>query len=300
MISDYDFDQLSAYLDDQLVPAEKAALEARLAAEPELRTTLRELRLTVRALRALPPVALPRSFVLTPAQVGVSAKAALPARRPLAPALRLAAAFSAVALAFVVFTDLRGGVVLTAAPVADTANSTVLATTVAAEAPLDAVAAAPSETPVADEGTTILEFAVEEATPTPAAESDGAGAGEAGTGPAATPESSAALLPEATATDSAERNSTTPEPEDTTGTKGADVAATPTEPGPAETPIGVAAVPPPEATAEARDAYEQTNSGGGAQQAPAPSLPPVRVLELALALLTVLLGLWAWLARRSG
>lgn len=295
MISEYDFDQLSAYLDDQLVPAEKAALEARLAAEPELRTTLRELRLTVRALRALPPVALPRSFVLTPAQVAQARpRAAVPARRPLAPALRLAAAFSAVALAFVVFTDLRGGVVLTASPVTDVVGSAAMATTVPAEAPLDAVPA-PSETPVADDGTMMMEMAVEEATPSPAAEGDGAA-----TGPAATPESSAALLPEPSATPSADRNAATAAPEDTTSTKSA--AAAPTE-----TPISVAAVAPPEATGAVDDAYDQTpteigqaDTAGGARQTPAPGLSTLRVVELALVILTVLLGLGAWLARRSG
>ncbi len=299
MIPEHDFDQLSAYVDDQLVPAEKAALEARLAGEPELRSTLRELRLTVRALRALPPVALPRSLVLTPAQVAQSRpKAALPARQPLAPALRLAATFSAVALAFVVFTDLRGGVVLTAAPVADVASNAA-ATTSAAEAPLEAVPA-PSETLVAADETMIMDMAVEAATPSPAAEGDAALTGPAATDAGATPESSAALLPEPSATPSADRNAATAAPEDTTSTKSA--AAAPTE-----TPISVAAVAPPEATGAVDDAYDQTpteigqaDTAGGAQPTPAPGLSTLRVVELALVILTVLLGLGAWLARRSG
>jgi len=211
MISSYDSDQLSAYLDDQLVPAEKASLEARLAAEPELRATLRELRLTVRVLRALPPVALPRSFVLTPAQV--AARPGRPARRSLAPALRLATAFSAVALALVIFTDLRDGV-LTASPAAQV--ETVLVTTSAAEAPADA-GPAPSDTPTSDEGVEILEFAASEAATTPPAGDGTAGGDAAVTDPAvaadaqATPAGSALLAPEPsiTATPSAERDGAT-------------------------------------------------------------------------------------------
>src|SRR5690349_5129645 len=105
MIPAQDLDLLSAYLHPPLGSAAQAALEARLAAEPELRGTVRDLRLTVKALRALPPVTPPRSFLLTPAMVG-QAKPTQPARRPVFPALRAAAAFSALALAVVVFADL--------------------------------------------------------------------------------------------------------------------------------------------------------------------------------------------------
>lgn len=289
MIPDHDFDQLSAYLDNQLVPAEKAALEARLAAEPELRTTLRELRLTVRALRALPPVALPRSFVLTPAQAGLPAPAATkPARRPLAPALRLAATFSALALAVVVFTDLRGGFVLTASPSAEVASDTALVTDPPAEAPMEALAAV-SETPAPADGTPLLEFSAEAATPD-ASEAGGTDATTAAD-EAPTPDSSAQLLPpEITPTPSAERSAATPEAEDGAGTKSAEVT---------ETPLSVAAVAPPEATADVAGAV--ANDAAGAAPAPTPpgGLSSLRVVELALALLTVLLGLGAWLARRA-
>ncbi len=79
-----DFEQLSAYIDNQLPPVEKAELEARLAKEAELQATLGDLRRAVQALRSLPPVKPPRNFTLTPQQVGARAR-----RGPLFPVFRL-------------------------------------------------------------------------------------------------------------------------------------------------------------------------------------------------------------------
>lgn len=63
-----DVDLLSAYLDDQLSTGDRAALEARLNAEPTLQDGLEQLRRTVAVLRAVPEVAIPRSFRLDPAK----------------------------------------------------------------------------------------------------------------------------------------------------------------------------------------------------------------------------------------
>lgn len=63
-----DLDALSAYLDNQLPQAERAALESRLAAEPALRAELESLRAVQQALAALPPMRAPRDLTLTPAQ----------------------------------------------------------------------------------------------------------------------------------------------------------------------------------------------------------------------------------------
>lgn len=97
MISEKDFDQLSAYLDHQLSDKEKQAVEARLLAEPELKATLRDLRLQARALRELPKLKVPRNFTLTAKQ----AEAIRPPRRSfletLFPTLRLATSLSATA-----------------------------------------------------------------------------------------------------------------------------------------------------------------------------------------------------------
>jgi len=59
-----DMEQLSAYLDDELDAAERAALERRLAEDAILRRALGELRQTRALLRAIPAPALPRSFAL--------------------------------------------------------------------------------------------------------------------------------------------------------------------------------------------------------------------------------------------
>ena len=106
MTTPRDLDRLSAYLDNQLSPAEKAGLEARLAGEPGLRSALTDLRVTVRLLRALPTVKPPRSFTLTATQAEA-------VRRPrglqLFPALRLATALATLLFVAVLAADFGGG-----------------------------------------------------------------------------------------------------------------------------------------------------------------------------------------------
>ena len=62
--TEQDFELLSAYLDNQLSAQDRTRIEARLTAEPTLRTALDELRLTVAVLKAAPQIALPRNFTL--------------------------------------------------------------------------------------------------------------------------------------------------------------------------------------------------------------------------------------------
>ena len=76
-ISNADLEMLSAYLDNQLAPAERAALEARLAAEPPLQRELDELRSVQQALRGLPDLRAPRALTLTPAQARPARKTAV-------------------------------------------------------------------------------------------------------------------------------------------------------------------------------------------------------------------------------
>lgn len=110
MISEQDFERLSAYLDNELSPAEKSALEARLLREPELKRALNDLRLQVRAMRDLPRLKPPRNFTLSSKQ----AAAIRPARpasflASLFPALRLATAFSTLMFVVVLAFSLAQG-----------------------------------------------------------------------------------------------------------------------------------------------------------------------------------------------
>ncbi len=93
-LTPHDWQRLSDYLDGQLPPQERTALEAQLAHDPALRQALEELRFIQSALRALPTVRAPRAFTLP-------REAARPVRR--ARALRWAAAL-AYALAALLFT----------------------------------------------------------------------------------------------------------------------------------------------------------------------------------------------------
>jgi hypothetical protein len=269
MVTSQDFDRLSAYIDDQLAPAEKVALEARLAAEPELRETLRDLRLTVRALRALPAVKPPRSFTLNPAHVG-----AVAARRPLFPALRLATALSALVLTVVVAGDLGGGMLATRTAVTNGEAETAITELV--QAPAAATAA--SETPTAAEE--VVAQTLETDVAVSAAGADTAAPEET--------EIMGLMAPEATPT--AEASAI----REMSPTAGATEKQLPAD---TPTPASVAEVPPAETQADLFETGAQPAGDTGASQRPA-GLTPLRAVEIGLATLTVLLGLGAWVARR--
>jgi hypothetical protein len=280
MTTNHDFDRLSAYLDNQLSPGDRAALEKRLAAEPELRAALHELRLTVRALRDLSAVKLPRSFTLTPAHVGARAASR---RAPFFPVLRFATALSALALVVVLAGDLGGGMLATSAgqDLTDGGEAEVASVMVTdtVEEAAPAEVPAPSETPVA--AMDVL---------------SGAGEGSDGTDEAALEAADATqpvslVAPEAAMTP--------------TQTGSVDRAMSPTaEPSPksldsTSTPLAVADAPP----SATDDVFYSADADPGTAQAiePAPRrLSPLRVMELALVMLTVLLGAAAWLTRRNG
>ncbi len=160
-----DFERLSAYIDNQLSPAEKAELEGRLAKDPQLQAGLDDLRRTVRALRSLPAVKPPRSFTLTPEQAGVRVR-----RGPLFPILRLSAALCTLLLIVTVARDLAtsGGLAASTSSHAVTQGGTATALLQPQAAPLvsptpetsseayGAGAPAPTGTPVTDLATTPL------------------------------------------------------------------------------------------------------------------------------------------------
>lgn len=95
-----DIEQLSAYLDGQLPPQEKARLEARLARDPQLHAVMDDLNQARAFLRQLPARRAPRNFTLTPKMAGV--KPPLP--RPY-PALRWASVLATLLLIFTFVTN---------------------------------------------------------------------------------------------------------------------------------------------------------------------------------------------------
>jgi hypothetical protein len=155
---------LSAYLDGQLSPAKRQALESHLGTCGQCQWNLQTLRTTVQWTRDLPVVPVPRTFTIP-----VPAK---PAREPRwrwsLPVLQGATAVVALLFVFSVAGDLmlrgvlpasapyvpRGEVVMQEAPAAEDA----------AEAPLEVEAALPSEP------TLVAELAVSEESPAPLVE----------------------------------------------------------------------------------------------------------------------------------
>ena len=96
-----DLELLSAYLDGEVTPTERAALETRLAQEPALRRELASLRQTVSWINALPPNRAPHNFTLTPAMVRPK-----PARILFFPTTTLFSTMSAVAAVLLVAAGL--------------------------------------------------------------------------------------------------------------------------------------------------------------------------------------------------
>ena len=98
-----DVDTLSAYLDHQIAPAERARVEGHLADCIACRDELDGLRRTVTLLQALPRVPVPRAFTLSEAQVGIRRPEPRPAWVGWARGL---AAVTAIALVAVVAVSL--------------------------------------------------------------------------------------------------------------------------------------------------------------------------------------------------
>src|SRR5262245_54483122 len=136
-LNDSDLELLSAYIDQQLTAAERAALDRRLENEPALQLALDELRTTVGLLRDLPLARPPRSFALDPQSVA-------PKRAWSFPWMQLGSALVAatllLAFGFVLTRGIGGGGQPASAPIAASAP------TLAPAAPFPA-AAAPTSAP---------------------------------------------------------------------------------------------------------------------------------------------------------
>ena len=111
---DRDAELLSAYLDDQLSPTERAQLERRLQTDSHLRSTLNGIRLVKTRLTDLPKVKPPRNFTLTPQMAGRPTRSP----SPLIPALNWATALAAALFAVFIGADLLGTGRLAAPPAA--------------------------------------------------------------------------------------------------------------------------------------------------------------------------------------
>lgn len=280
-----DFERLSAYIDNQLSPAEKAALEARLAQEPQLRAGLADLRRTVQALRNLPMVKPPRSFTLKPEQAGVRAR-----RGPLFSTLRLAAALCTLLLVVTVARDLatNGSLSASVANHATTAGSAatplVLPQAAVRQSPTAAVSSqsygvsAPeiTGTPAADMVTTPMvrmNTVIPSATPGPTLK---------GVGPSETPAVNTSVGAGGTGPSGAVVAASSTPAENST----AEVSSSPVE-----TAVSVAALPPAATTMPAL--------APAAQPPEAAALNTLRLVEIVLAVLALVLAGATWLTRRG-
>jgi anti-sigma factor RsiW len=102
-------EMVSAYIDGKLTERERAVIETHLPQCESCRAEFEAMRATSEALRALPAVAAPRSFALTPDMVGTPRRASAAQSPVLNTAMRVSAASLAVALAAVMIADRGGG-----------------------------------------------------------------------------------------------------------------------------------------------------------------------------------------------
>ncbi len=131
-----DRERLSAYLDGQLSPRQRARLEARLEREAALRQALEELRQTRAWLQRLPARRAPRNFVLTPQMAGL---------RPPLPRLTPVLRWAALTMLLLFFCSLTVPYLM---PLVGAPKPSVPALAIAPSAP--EMAPAPSPTELAD------------------------------------------------------------------------------------------------------------------------------------------------------
>ncbi len=102
-ITHRDREAISAYLDNELKPRERARIKTRLDAEPQLKGALDEMQRTRTLLRSLPQVRAPRNFTLSPEMA--------PRRAftfPVFPTLQFASVLAAILLVVFVAGDWSG------------------------------------------------------------------------------------------------------------------------------------------------------------------------------------------------
>lgn len=276
-----ELENLSAYLDDQLDPAEADALRQRLAQEPELRRVLEDLRQTRLVLRQTPKVRRRRNFVLSPEVVRQQRFAA----QAMNFSRLISAAASVVLLVMIGAQFLLGGGLMAGAPaenyalVADEAAEEPMAESLMMESE-PAVEAAEEESAddsmdaaqmVEETDLPAAEAPMEDAAPTPTGEPGGGGGEppieEESPAPAGTPE--AEISP--------------------------DERSVPTEKDPAvEDAVGATGL-----TEEEQQAQDEALDAEQSEPFPGISLSPARVLQAVLLLLAIAAALMAAYFRKQ-
>jgi|GEM_PF-553670 len=156
--------ELSAYLDGQLAPRQKARLAAALTRDAALRRRLDELRQTIALLQTYPLRETPRNYLLTPALVRDPQRQIR--RRPTLLWLRMATALSTAAFVIVVGLQLVGGGGVGSLP--PTAQKAMEMPEAAVEMPTEAPVAMEAESLGLEEEATPESLAVPPAAPTEA------------------------------------------------------------------------------------------------------------------------------------
>jgi hypothetical protein len=111
-LSPQEWQLLSAYLDNQVSPAERNQIEKQLASDAAYRQAAESLRQTRTVIRGMPLRRVPHAFTLTPDMVKARRKWGL------FPALRLSSAFAAIASVVLFALQLLPGMMNVAAPAA--------------------------------------------------------------------------------------------------------------------------------------------------------------------------------------
>jgi predicted anti-sigma-YlaC factor YlaD len=272
-------DLISAYLDQQVTAEERQFFERHIAACANCRAQLDATRSMVAALRAMPSVKAPRSFVL-PREMAKQPKRSIFAWYP---TLRLATALAAIA-----FVVLFAGDLLISQ--AGSGAAPRLSVPAAAPAPLMEKPAEVMKAPAATQ-------AVQPApTRPPAAGASNAVATEPGVAASAPPAGTAAkAAPTETAITVDAMSATVAMP-----TATPEMTAVPK--------VAMAPSPAPEATSEAATETQVERSAEPAVEQPvataamapaAPTIEPIRVIELALLGLVIVLGAAMLIARRK-
>jgi putative zinc finger protein len=104
-----DDELLSAYLDGQVSPDERATVEAAIAADPAVRARATDLRATVALLRALPQPVPRRTFILTPERAAAIRPVRAPWLTRLFPAVAAVSAVAAMLCLALIGGDLATG-----------------------------------------------------------------------------------------------------------------------------------------------------------------------------------------------